>query len=54
MKRITVVCNLVTGEPLWFGPDRKQESPMSFSPPSSAKAYRGGLCGYVAAVHQQH
>jgi transposase len=26
MKFITVVSNLETGEPLWFGPDRKQET----------------------------
>jgi transposase len=32
MKRITVVCNLVTGEPLWFGPDRKQETLDGFFP----------------------
>ena len=25
-KFLTVVCNLETGEPLWFGPERKQES----------------------------
>jgi len=31
MKFITVVSNLQTGEPLWFGQDRKQETLDEFS-----------------------
>jgi len=31
-KFITVVSNLETGEPLWFGPDRKQETLDKFFP----------------------
>ena len=58
MKFITVVSNLETGEPLWFGQDRKQETLDEFFrtqlTESQRKRYRGGLRGYVAAVHQQH
>jgi len=58
MKFITVVSNLETGEPLWFGQDRKQETLAEFFSNATdgkpAEAYRGGLRGYVAAVHQQH
>jgi transposase len=37
MKFITVVSNLETGEPLWFGQDRQQEPSMSFSEPHWGK-----------------
>jgi transposase len=33
-KFITVVSNLETGESLWFGQERKKETPMSSSPAS--------------------
>ena len=46
---LTVVCDLATGEPLWFGRERKQETLDEFfrtelnSP--AARADRGGLRG---------
>ena len=58
MKFITVVSNLETGEPLWFGQDRKQETLDGFFRTqlnaTAAETNRGGVRGYVAAIHQQH
>src|ERR1035441_9503368 len=47
-KFVTVVCNLATGEPLWFGKERKQESLDEFFRSQLSKgqrAHRSGLCG---------
>jgi len=58
MKFITVVSNLDTGEPLWFGQDRKQETLDEFFPDATERLATetsgSGLRGYVAAFHQQH
>jgi transposase len=54
MKFITVVSNVETGEPLWFGPDRKQETLDEFFRIQLTESQRGSLRGYVATVHQQH
>ena len=57
-KFITVVSNLETGEPLWFGRDRKQETLDEFFRTQlkgkPEEAHRGGVRGYVAAVRHQH
>ena len=54
-KFITVVSNLQTGDPLLFGRERKRETSSPILPDRTtvitAQEYRGGLCGYVAAVH---
>ena len=55
MKFITVVSNLETGEPLWFGQDRERETLDEFfrtqlSAPQRG-AHRGGVRGYVAPIH---
>ena len=57
-KFLTVVSNLETGEPLWFGQDRKRETLDEFfqtelSGVATEPDY-GGLCGHVGAVHHQH
>jgi hypothetical protein len=44
MKFITVVSNLETGEPLWFGQDRKQETP------SLLKGALLGSCGTFSTL----
>jgi transposase len=58
MKFITVVSNLDTGEPLWFGQDRKQETLDEFFPDATqrraTKTSGGGVRGYVATVYEQH
>jgi transposase len=57
-KFLTVVSNLETGEPLWFGPERKQETLDEFFrtelSPLPPEPDRGGLRGYVGTVHNQH
>ena len=57
-KFLTVVSNLETGEPLWFGKERKKETLDEFfrtqlSEPA-AQTHRGGLRGHVGAVPAQH
>jgi hypothetical protein len=57
-KFITVVSNLDTAEPLWFGQERKKETVDEFFTsqlnPRQANTHHGGLCGYVGAVSPQH
>ena len=56
-KFLSVVCNLETGEPLWFGQARKKETLDGFFQGElSAKPRRGiqgSVCGYVGAVPAQ-
>jgi transposase len=42
-KFLTVVSNLETGEPLWFGRDRTAKEPD-----------HGGMCGHVGTVHREY
>ena len=42
-KFVTVVCNLATGEPLWFGKERKQESLDEFFRSQLSKGQRGRI-----------
>ena len=53
-KFLTVVCNLETGEPLWFGHERKKETLDDVLPERTERrqrrANRGGLRGHVGAV----
>ena len=57
-KFLTVVSNLETGEPLWFGKERKKETLDGVFPNSveerAAQTHRGGMRGYVGAVPPQH
>lgn len=57
-KFLTVASNLESGEPLWFGHDRKQETMDEFfSTQLSAfqrKAHPSCLRGHVGAVHREH
>src|SRR6202795_5241717 len=57
MKFITVVSNLETGEPLWFGQDRKQETLDEFFRTQLKESQRkriAAACVDMAAVHQQY
>jgi hypothetical protein len=57
-KFLTVVCNLETAEPLWFGRERKKETLDDFfSGPveqSAAPRDRGGVRGHVGAVSPEY
>src|SRR5579885_466450 len=56
-KFLTVVSNLETGEPLWFGPDRKQETLDEFFRTELSALQRGRItaaCGHVGAIHGEH
>jgi transposase len=56
-KFVTVVSNLESGEPLWFGRAQERDPgrvlPHSVKRPSAA-ADRGSLCGHVGALPLQH
>jgi hypothetical protein len=53
-KFLTVVSNLETGEPLWFGKDRKKETLDEFFRVSveqgTAPTHPGGLRGHVGTI----
>jgi transposase len=56
-KFLTVVSDLETGEPLWFGRERKEETLDEFfrnEPSTTTGPDRSGLRGYVGAVRNQH
>ena len=57
-KFLTVVSNLETGEPLWFGKERKKETLDEFFRTQlserPAQTHRGGLRGHVGAVPAEH
>ena len=56
-KFLSVVCNLETGEPLWFGQERKKETLDGFSDRAqrqTASWDSGGLPGYVEALSVEH
>jgi hypothetical protein len=55
-KFLTAVSNLESGEPLWFGRERKKETLDEFSgcQPRAAQAHRSGLCGHMRAVLEEH
>ena len=57
-KFLTVVSNLETGEPLWFGKERKKETLDEYFRTQlsqrAAQTDRGGLCGHVGAVPAQY
>jgi transposase len=57
-KFLTVVSNLETGEPLWFGKDRKKRDAGRVFPGAveepTAQAHRSGLRGHVGAVPAEH
>lgn len=57
-KFLTVVSNLETGEPLWFGTDRKKETLDSFFNEELSRRQRQRipcrLCGHVGAVPAEH
>ena len=57
-KFLTVVSNLETGEPLWFGKGAEEGDAGRILPNSveerAAQTDRGGLRGYVGAVPAQH
>ena len=58
MKFITVVSNLETGEPLWFGQDRKQETLDEFFRTQLNATQRERIAAACVdmwrAIHQQH
>lgn len=57
-KFLTVVCDLETGEPLWFGRERKKETLDEFFRNELSALRRGragsGLRGHVGTVRDQH
>ena len=57
-KFLTVVSNLETGEPLWFGKERKKETLDEFFRTQlrsgQRKTHRGGLRGHVGAVPAEY
>ena len=57
-KFLSVVCNLETGEPLWFGQERKKETLDGFFQTELSAKQRawdsGGLLGYVEAISVEH
>ncbi|HLK68951.1 MAG TPA: transposase [Bryobacteraceae bacterium] len=57
-KFLTVVCNLETGEPLWFGRERKKETLDDFFRSQltsrAAEADRGGLRRHVGTIPAKH
>ncbi len=57
LKFLTVVCNLETSEPLWFGRERKKETLDAFFQGELTARQRGGigsLCGYVGTLPLEH
>ena len=55
-KFLTVVCNLETGEPLWFGRERRDARrilPLPLTQPAT-ETHRGGSRGYVGALPAEH
>ena len=57
-KFITVVSNLESGEPVWFGRERKKETLDEFFQTElsarPADADRGGVRGYVGTLPAEH
>jgi hypothetical protein len=55
-KFLTVVCNLETAEPLWFGRERRDARrilPLPLTQPAT-ETHRGGSRGYVGALPAEH